>query len=201
MSNHITICSYCSGTHTYENCTKAKQKEQPHCVNCKGQHSAAYKECPVYKNVESALYDRALYCVQFKDVYKPYDNNRIKVTDRTKVDARVDIDNRQVKQPSTNLSHPRPPIVPTTVIQRSTDKHLPQSETNKETLQQSVTRQTQQNNIDFTYVLVTIMKILMELCQTLQQTYNIDCNVAAETLANVLQQCNQAGNRSNADAR
>ena len=28
----------------------------------------------------------------------------------------------------------------------------------------------------------------MELCQTLQQTHNIDCNVTAETLANVFKQ-------------
>ncbi len=44
-------CSRCAGSHSFKDCTK---KEEPHCANCNGNHSAAYKGCKEYKEVSQA---------------------------------------------------------------------------------------------------------------------------------------------------
>ena len=74
--NHQVICSYCGGKHIYEECHKIKEQNESYCINWKGNHSAAYRECRVYKDVEEALYERAVYNITFKEAYKPFSQRR-----------------------------------------------------------------------------------------------------------------------------
>ena len=57
-----TACPTCGGGHTFETCPN---KESPHCTNCGGTHSAAYKKCVRYTEVKETLkivsYERLSY--------------------------------------------------------------------------------------------------------------------------------------------
>jgi hypothetical protein len=55
--NHYS-CSYCSGKHTEENCTS----ESPICANCKQDHSAYHRSCPVYKRLKDEALKRFYAC-------------------------------------------------------------------------------------------------------------------------------------------
>ena len=72
---------------------------------------------------------------------------------------------------------------------QTTVEHLPSAESNKETIQNVSAIQPNQSKMDYMPVMIIILKILMELCQTLNHTHNIDANSTIKTLANVTQQC------------
>ena len=46
------VCPVCSEEHTYENCPN---KGSPKCANCSGNHSASYKKCSKYIEVQKVL--------------------------------------------------------------------------------------------------------------------------------------------------
>jgi hypothetical protein len=50
-----TICSYCSGRHEFKECNSITQK----CANCGQAHSAAFRGCPQYIELQKALKIRA----------------------------------------------------------------------------------------------------------------------------------------------
>ena len=57
-------CPRCAGGHRFEDCTN---RDSPHCVNCGGSHSAAYRKCRVYEEVQSALKVVAISKKSFRD--------------------------------------------------------------------------------------------------------------------------------------
>lgn len=48
-------CSRCGRGHSYDSCPVKDDVTHCRCVNCGGQHSAAYRGCPVYKQVKEAI--------------------------------------------------------------------------------------------------------------------------------------------------
>lgn len=60
-------CSFCSETHTFENCPNKTDKNNAKCANCKGNHSAAFKGCPTYDVTNRALETRALEGLNYKE--------------------------------------------------------------------------------------------------------------------------------------
>jgi hypothetical protein len=62
-------CSYCSRSHTYEQCTYKDTPDiyKPICANCGGAHSAAYSRCPKFLHVKEALHVRATEHLNFKE--------------------------------------------------------------------------------------------------------------------------------------
>lgn len=60
-------CSYCSGKHSYEQCTTKENNLPPHCSNCGANHSAAFNKCPFYLKVKEALIIRANEGMSYKE--------------------------------------------------------------------------------------------------------------------------------------
>ena len=62
-----TICSKCSGSHNYLECPNMNT---PKCANCCQPHSAAYKQCTKYLEVQQVLKEKASQKPLFSDVLK-----------------------------------------------------------------------------------------------------------------------------------
>lgn len=50
--NNRDTCPVCGGPHEYKNCPTGTEK---HCVNCNGPHSAGYRGCPKYTEIQSNI--------------------------------------------------------------------------------------------------------------------------------------------------
>ena len=68
--NRDVVCSRCSRNHSFVNCP---EKTNLKCANCAQAHSAAYKRCPVYVKIQSALKIRAEQNIPFADAVAKVD--------------------------------------------------------------------------------------------------------------------------------
>ena len=50
--SHKEVCAACGGNHTFDQCSAGNRR---HCVNCGGSHSAGYRGCKKYKEVNENL--------------------------------------------------------------------------------------------------------------------------------------------------
>lgn len=61
------VCSYCAMAHSYINCTNKQDAGKRKCANCNGDHSAAYKGCPIFLNVQQTLEIQAINKITFSE--------------------------------------------------------------------------------------------------------------------------------------
>ena len=67
LCKNPTICSKCSGLHNYMDCPNMNA---PKCANCCQPHSAAYKQCTKYLEVQQILKEKAYHKPLFSDVLR-----------------------------------------------------------------------------------------------------------------------------------
>lgn len=60
------VCSFCAEGHSYEQCTNKTDQTKSFCANCHQNHSAAYRKCPRYLEVQLALRIRTTEKIPFK---------------------------------------------------------------------------------------------------------------------------------------
>ena len=65
--NTTLKCSYCTGLHNYDNCPSRHAGQPPLCANCKGDHSAAFRQCPKYVESQQALSLQATERISYRD--------------------------------------------------------------------------------------------------------------------------------------
>ena len=81
-------CSYCAQNHEYANCDKRIQNQPPKCANCNGQHSAAFRGCPIYVEIKQALSIRTTEAISYKEaLLKVRANSRTENTTPNSTDA------------------------------------------------------------------------------------------------------------------
>ena len=141
--------------------------------------------------MESALYERTVYCVSFKDAYKSYTNRR---TDIDITDTHSHIDTTQhtqqgAGQQKSNDSHPRTPHPPVRVThQANSDQPITAARSSEITQTASSIQPTQDtSNTDHIPMVIILIKILIELCNTLSHTHKINTTSAIDTLTNLQQ--------------
>lgn len=66
----VPTCPFCSQQHTYDVCPNKQDRPKALCVNCRGQHSSAYRGCPKYRETELTMRVRADKHLKFKDSHK-----------------------------------------------------------------------------------------------------------------------------------
>src|SRR6218665_1518655 len=66
------ICSRCGENHSFEVCPHRLNNDIKKCINCHGEHSAAFKGCPVYVKTQEILKIRTLQKVSYAEAAKKY---------------------------------------------------------------------------------------------------------------------------------
>lgn len=64
-------CVKCIGNHPTSSCNRAKPDSQVQCILCKGNHSANYKGCEIYKNLQSKNFPK------LRERHQPMNSNVI----------------------------------------------------------------------------------------------------------------------------
>src|SRR6218665_3932696 len=71
--NWETKCrNYYVGNHSYELCPYRHNNEVKKCINCHGDHSAAYRGCPEYVKTQEILKIRTVNKVSYAEAAKKY---------------------------------------------------------------------------------------------------------------------------------
>jgi hypothetical protein len=66
-SSSILKCSFCAQSHEYQSCPNRQQNLAPKCANCQGDHSAAFRGCPAYIEVQQVLKLQASQGLSYKE--------------------------------------------------------------------------------------------------------------------------------------
>jgi len=66
------ICSRCGENHSYELCPYRHNNDVKKCINCHGDHSAAYRGCPEYVKTQEILKIRTVNKVSYAEAAKKY---------------------------------------------------------------------------------------------------------------------------------
>jgi hypothetical protein len=96
-------CPRCGGAHIYSACT---ENETLTCPNCKGNHSAAYRGCPKYEQVQAALTTSVTQKMSYADAAKQVKNTAKASTPTPSTSSEQVTMETTIGQPSAPPTHP-----------------------------------------------------------------------------------------------
>lgn len=92
-TTQLLRCSYCTGSHSYDNCTRKQNDSPPVCANCNGTHSSAYSKCPKFIEIKQALEIRATERISYKEALQKVKSNTSHQQDHETLPKRADASN------------------------------------------------------------------------------------------------------------